>query len=112
LDIEAFPYLCGPLIAHPWFNIRIPAELILAVFVLILGLIQLTTVPGLWIGKPYSYKPALGVPILLFIANLSSVVLYASAPAELGLVTGSSTFYVVMSLFWLLFIGGILENHM
>jgi len=99
LDIEAFPYLNGPLIAHPWFNTGIVAELILAVFLVILGLIQLITVPGLWTGKPYSYKLALGVPILLLIANVSSSVLYATAPAEVGLDTGSSNFYVAMSVF-------------
>jgi hypothetical protein len=102
LDIEAFPYLYGPLIAHPWFNTGIIVELILAVFLVILGIIQLITVPGLWTGKPYSYKLALGVPILLLISNVSSSVLYASAPAELGLDTGSSNFYVAMSVFWII----------
>ena len=102
LDIEAFPYLYGPLIAHPWFNTGIVVEFIIAVFLVLLGLIQLITVPGLWTGKPYSYKLSLGVPILLLIVNVSSSVLYASAPAELGLDTGSSNFYVAVSVFWVI----------
>lgn len=102
LEIEALPYLYGPLITHPWFNTGIIAELTIAVFVVILGAIQIITVPGLWNGKPYSYKLALGVPILLLIANFSSFMLYATAPAELGLNSGISIFFVVMGFFWLI----------
>jgi ribosomal protein L40E len=100
-DLGVLPYLSDPSV-HAWFSFGVPAELVLAILVLCLGLLQIVTVPGLWTGKPYSYKLALIVPVLLLIFNVSSVGLYASAPAELnlGLNVGTYVFPLIMSMVW------------
>jgi len=105
LDLELYSYLNYSII-HPWFNFGIIAEMIIAIFIIILGIIQLITVFGLWTGKPYSYRLTLIVPIFLLIVNLSSAVLYASAPAELGL-GGSTGFAIAVSvsnIIWLVIV--------
>ena len=96
------PHLFGPLITHPWFNFGIIAELVLSIFLFCLGMLQLLTVPGLWMGKSYSYKLALILPILMLVGNGFSAGLYVTAPAELGLgySLGLAIFSVVMSLVW------------
>jgi len=81
-DLEVLPLLSN---ASGWFSFGVPAELVLAILVLCLGLLQLIAVPGLWIGKPYSYRLSLIVPALLLVSNVCSVGLYASAPVELDL---------------------------
>jgi ribosomal protein L40E len=101
LDLEVLPYISDSGV-HSWFSFGVPTELVLAILVLSLGLLQIVTVPGLWTGKPYSYKLALIVPIVLVIANVSSFGLYASAPAELDLGLNVTTilFPLVMSIVW------------
>lgn len=104
LDLEVLPLLSNLSGIYSWLSFGVPAELVLATLVLCLGFIQIVTVPGLWTGKPYSYKLALIVPILLLIGNVSSVGLYASAPAELdlGFNVGSWVFPLVMSMVWVI----------
>ena len=101
LDLEVLPILSDSSV-HPWFSFGLPAELGIAVLVLCLGLLQIVTVPGLWTGKPYSYKLALTVPIVLVIANVLSVGLSSSAPAELNLNLniGTQLFALGMSVVW------------
>ncbi len=100
-DLEVLPLLSDPSVPS-WFSFGIPAELALAILVLCVGLFQIITVPGLWTGKPYSYKLALIVPILLVIFNASAVGVYASAPAELNLEWGPGTYLVsvFIGMFW------------
>ena len=104
LDLEVLPLLSDLSGAYAWLSFGVPAELILAVVVLCLGLVQIVTVPGLWTGKSYSYKLALIVPIVLVIVNVSSVGLYASAPAELALDFNIGTYAIglIMGMFWVI----------
>ena len=61
---------------------------------------------GLWTGKKYSYKLALAVPVVHVVLNVCFVVLYATAPAELGLISsvGSSVFGLAVGLAFLVVI--------
>ena len=70
---------------------------------LFLGLLQIVTVFGLWTGKRYSYRFALLIPIILIIGYVCSIALYASAPAELELLSSMGIFVsgLVMGVFWL-----------
>lgn len=90
-------------VVHEWFSFWVPAQWVLAILGLCLGLLQIITVLGLWTGKPYSYKLALIVTVLLVIGPISSAGLYASAPAELdmGFNVGTFIFPVVMSIVWI-----------
>ena len=83
-DIEGLAYLSGYGL-HPWFSIAIPAELALSIISICLGLLQMITVFGLWMGKKYSYTLALAIPIAFVIINLSFLGLYLSAPSEVDL---------------------------
>jgi hypothetical protein len=49
-----------------------------------LGLLHLFAIYGLWMGKSWSYKAALAMPILGAVSWISMALLYMSAPAELG----------------------------
>jgi hypothetical protein len=87
---------------HPWFRFAIPVELILGIFGLCIGIIQIVTVFGLWTGKRYSYLFSLLIPILLLISNVSLVGLYASAPDEANLSINWSSASVAFldNIFW------------
>ena len=83
-DANLLPYLSNPSIPA-WLKFGLPAELALAAVTLCIGLLEFAMIPGLWMGKSYSYKIALAVPILVSILYVLRAGLYASAPAELGL---------------------------
>ena len=80
--------------------------MVLSGIVLALGLVQIVTVFGLWTGKKYSYKLALAVPVVHVVLSVCFVVLYATAPAELGLISsvGSSVFGLAVGLTFLVVI--------
>ncbi len=80
----ALPYLENPLL-HEWFRIGIPVEIALSILGFGFGIIQIFTIFGLWIGKSWSYKLALSVPLLIVFSHVSITVLYLSAPPEYGI---------------------------
>ena len=80
-NIAGWHLISDPL-THEWLKLAIPAELGLFVAILIAALFQLLSIPGLPRGKSWSYKLALGVPILVAIFSLALGVLYAIAPPE------------------------------
>jgi hypothetical protein len=100
-DLNVLPLLSTPGL-NPWFGFGVPADLILAIFVLCLGLVQLVTVPGLLTRKFFSFKLSLIIPILLIMATVFSAVLYAFAPAEIYLSINlvKTSFSFVMSAIW------------
>jgi len=100
-DVAVLPYLSDSAV-HPWFSFGVPAEIILGILNLFLGLLQIVTVFGLWTGRRYSYRLALVVPIILVIGNVCSIALYASAPAEsgLGFNVGVSVVGLTVSIMW------------
>jgi len=87
-DVSFLPYLSDSAV-HSWFSFGLPAEIAISLLSLFLGLLQIVTVFGLWMGKKYSYRLALLVPIILVIGYVCSIALYASAPAELELLSGA-----------------------
>ena len=101
---QILPYLSSPLYIHEWFKFAIPVGLGLSVAILGLSLLQLVIVPGLLLGKPYSYKPTLIVSILFVIVNVLMTMLYTSAPA--GLNGGSDLVFPALSvgigMFWVI----------
>jgi hypothetical protein len=101
-DVQALSYLSNSNL-HAWFSFGVPAEMLLGVVGLLLGVMQIITVLGLWAGKTYSYKLALAIPIVLIIENVSAAGLYASASAqlELGTYVSSSLMLLVWSVIWL-----------
>jgi len=84
--VAAFPYLSSSGL-HEWFSFGVPIEIVLSGLVLALGLVQIVAVFGLWTGKKYSYKFALAVSVVHVVLSVCFVVLYATAPAELGLIS-------------------------
>ena len=91
VDVENLPFLSGYGVPE-WFNMAIPAEMVLSIVALCLGLLQVVTVFGLLRGKKYSYKLGLGIPIALPIINVLFVALYLSAPAGVDLNFNSSIY--------------------
>lgn len=103
-DLEALPFLSFPTVPE-WVRFALPIDLAIGVLSFFLGLVQLFTIYGLWTGKSWSYKLALAIPILIVFTWISAVGLYASAPAEYGLLTSvewggllASVFYA--SVYW------------
>jgi hypothetical protein len=101
-DVSFLPYLSDSAV-HSWFSFGLPTEIAINLLSLFLGLLQIVTVFGLWTGKKYSYRLALLVPIILVIGYVCSIALYASAPTELGLLSGAGMLVIglVMGVFWL-----------
>jgi len=89
-----------------WFSFGVPVEMVLSGIVLALGLVQIVAVFGLWTGKKYSYRLALAIPVVHVVLNVCFVVLYATAPSELGLISsvGSSIFGLAVGLVFLVVI--------
>ena len=103
--VAALPYLSNSGL-HEWFSFGVPVEIVLSGIVLALGLVQMVAVFGLWTGKKYSYKLALTVAVFLVVLSVCFVVLYSTAPAELGLISsvGSSVFGLAVGLVFLVVI--------
>jgi len=89
-----------------WFSFGVPIEMLLSGIVFALGLVQIVAVFGLWTGKKYSYRLALAIPVVHSVFNVCFVVLYATAPSELGLISsvGSSVFGLAVGLVFLVVI--------
>lgn len=68
-----------------WFQFGIPAEIMIDFFLLAFGFLTLLVVYGLWTARSWSYDFARAIPIFIMILNLGYMVLYLSAPSELGL---------------------------
>ena len=83
-DNSALSYLSNPGV-NAWFSWGLYVELGISFIVFVFGLAQLIDIPGLLIGKSYSYRLTLFLPIAIAIINFSLAGLYASAPIELGL---------------------------
>ena len=101
----ALPYLSSYGL-NEWFSFGVPIEMVLSGLVLALGLVQIVAVFGLWTGKKYSYRLALAIPVVHSVLNVCFVVLYATAPAELGLTSsvGFSVFGLAVGLVFLVVI--------
>ena len=101
-DVSYLPLLSDPTL-HSWFSFGLPAEIAINLLSLFLGLLQIVTVFGLWTGKKYSYRFALLVPIILVIGYVCSIAIYASAPAELELLSnvGMLVGGLIMGVIWL-----------
>ena len=99
LDLEVVPYLDNPAL-DPWFQLGIPAEMAIAALAIILGAVQLIVIYGLWTGKPWSYKPALTIPILIAASWWATLALYLSAPPSLGIFAPNDLVYATSSLLW------------
>ena len=91
IDVSVLSYLSNPIVPQ-WFQFGVPAELAITSIIVVLGILQLITIYGLWTGRPWSYLPALAIPIISVIVTFSLIALYASAPASLGLLTASGVF--------------------
>ena len=81
-------YLSNPAVPQ-WFQFGVPAELTLAYLSVILGIAELILVFGLWRGKRWGYYLAFIAPAIGLILGFAGIGLYQSAPAALGLITGS-----------------------
>ena len=110
-DLEGLQYLSAPLISE-WFGFAVPTELTLSILVLCLGVLQILAVPGLLVGKKYSYRLALAIPVAFVIVNLAFLGLYSSAPSTINL--GKSMVYpavsAVVGMFWVIVYWKYLEK--
>ena len=82
-DLGSWHLLSNPLLPE-WFKMAGPVELGINSAVLGAALLQLLAVYGLFAGKRWSYKLALTVPLIIAGLNMTSSVLYASAPPEIS----------------------------
>lgn len=82
--LPVLPFLSDPLVLE-WFKFGVPVALAINVLVFVLGIIQLFTIYGLLKGKSWSYYLALAIPILASGTSISTIILYMSAPAGLGI---------------------------
>jgi hypothetical protein len=87
-DYSAMQYLSNPAVPQ-WFQFGVPAELTLAYLSIILGIAELILVFGLWRGKRWGYYLAFIAPVIGLILGFAGIGLYQSAPASLGLISGS-----------------------
>lgn len=86
-DLETLSMLSGSLaqILPECYKFGVEAELGINIIATAGAIVQLVTIYGLWTGKPWSYKLAPTVPILIVSSHTLSAALYLSAPPELGL---------------------------
>lgn len=108
-DFQVLPLLSSSLI-HNWFRFGVLAELGISLLVLVLSLTQLATCYGLWVGKPWAWKTAFFVAILLVVSNASLFLLYASAPTELGIDATFAGVFVPWSIVWAVIICSYLRK--
>lgn len=66
-----------------WVSWAVPLEIIFAVFVLVLGIMQFVTIYGLMSRKSWSYKTGIGIPVAVTIISWSDVLLAYTAPVRL-----------------------------
>jgi hypothetical protein len=78
-DLQAFQFLSS---LPEWFRIGIPAEFALNVIVFVVSLVAMVIIYGLWTGKSWSDRLALGIPLSITVIDMLSLALYYSAPAE------------------------------
>jgi len=108
-DVQVLSLLSSSLI-HNWFKFGVLAELGISLLVLVLSLIQLATCYGLWAGKSWAWKTAFSVAILLVVCNTSLLLLYTSAPAELGIDATLAAGSVPWSIIWAVIICSYLRK--
>ena len=84
-----------------WLQSGIWADSVISLLVFCVGIAQIFVVYGLWTGKPWSYRGALAVLIIVVLLWASRTALYSTAPSLLGLSVLSSAGYTIGSLIWL-----------
>lgn len=84
IDLSALPYLSDPYVDR-WLRFGVPAEMMIGFFILAFGFLTLVVVYGLLTARAWSYDSALALPIFIIVLNSASMLLYLSAPSELGL---------------------------
>lgn len=99
MDVELLPYLSHPSIPA-WFQMGVPAEIIIYSFLLVLALLQLITIYGLWTGKSWSYRLGLLIPLIIAILTWAELILVVTAPPILELSVYSYILPSVMSIIW------------
>lgn len=102
-DLGYFPLLSDPNVPE-WYRFGLPAEMVLSIFVILVGFLALYVVYGLYTAKSWSYIPALATPLFALVLNVAETFLYASAPseAEMGYTVAASFIIALISSFWLL----------
>lgn len=108
-DFNLLQYLDRPSL-DPWFRMAVPAEIALNVAAVILGLVQLITIFGLWTAKPWSYRLAFIVPVVIASISWGAVLLYLSAPAYLELNSWVNVPSAVMNTVWIGIFWGYLRR--
>ena len=67
-----------------WASWAIPLETMLVAATVIMGLLQFSTIYGLWNGKRWSRKYALALPAGFLLVNWAETLLLMAAPASVG----------------------------
>ena len=65
-----------------WWSWAQPIDMVIASVAILLGLLQLVTVPGLLMGKRWSYYAGLSIPIMAFVLVGSQTLLIMTAPLD------------------------------
>jgi hypothetical protein len=102
-DLEVLPLLSDPMMKE-WFKFAVPAELGIGLFAFSLGIIQMFTIVGLWMGKSWSYKMALAIPVLAAVGWIALGGLAMSAPIEFGGIESVPWLSIGASIFWAIMI--------
>ncbi len=99
-DLNAIQYLSDPHIDQ-WYKLGIPADIVLNATLFVFTVFQFVAIIGLWTKRRWSYTLALLMPVLIASINASSIALYYSAPASLGLTSGAPIGGTVAGFFWI-----------
>jgi len=100
-DVELLPYLSSPSLPA-WFQLAMPAEIIIYSLLLVFALVQLMTIYGLWTGRSWSYKLALLIPLAMAILTWADFVIVATAPPALGISISSYIDPSVIGAVWVI----------
>jgi hypothetical protein len=98
-DLTVMAVLSDPSLPE-WVKSAIPVELVINCVGFALLLIILFACYGLFTGKPWSHKIALASVMLALILNVFAVVLYMSAPVELGFDRPKAIMRLPIRLLW------------
>lgn len=109
VDLGALPYLSIPTMPE-WYRFGVPAELMINFFGLAYSFLTLIVIYGLWTARSWSYDFGLALPVFIIILNFAGMMLYSSAPPELGAAANTFLPYIAWNLFFLVCTWGYLTR--
>ena len=96
--------------ARMWASWAIPLETMLVFSTVVMGLLQFATIYGLWNGKRWALKYAIGLASGLILANWVETFILMTAPSFLG-IQPDFTMVIIATIMGAVYISYLKKNH-